>query len=83
MHTAHWPSLASFSNNNAGKRHLLNFQVIYNLLENFHSWLFFPFLLNILFHFWPLTKTQDIVGESVALQFYIKQYLSRDFTFLF
>lgn len=42
VHTAHWPSIALFSNNNVRKTQ--NFQVIYNLPDYFHNWLFF-FLL--------------------------------------
>ena len=81
VHTAHGPSIALFLNNNVRKTQ--NFQVIYNLPDYFHKWLFFFFWLNTLFHFWLLTKRQDIVAEFVALQFYIEQHLSVSSRFLF
>ena len=81
VHTAYWPSVALFANNNVRKTQ--NFQVIYNLPDYFHNWLFFLFWLNMLFHFWLLTKRQDIVAEFVALRFYIEQHLSVSSRFLF
>jgi hypothetical protein len=55
---------------------------MYNLPDYFHNWLFF-FWRDTLFQFWLLTKKQDVVGESVSFQFYIKKHVSTEFTFLF